>query len=70
MRHRPVVTLLMIMMTMIVAPPAGAQQKPFGQDQWEAYRLRTKSTGARRGGLAGKKVEEQMRCRRRKTFKT
>jgi len=70
MRHPPVVSLLALTMAMIVAPPAGAQQKSCAQDQWEAYRLRMKSTGARRGGLAEKKVEEQMRCRRRKTFKT
>jgi hypothetical protein len=70
MRHRPVVTLLMLTIAMILALPAGTQQKPFAQDQWEVYRLRTKGTGASPGGLAEQRVEEQMRCRRRKTFKT
>jgi hypothetical protein len=55
MRHRPVVTLLMLMIAMTLALPAGMQQKPFAQGQWEVYRLRMKSTGASPGGLANKR---------------
>ena len=33
MRHRSLVALLMLVIAMILALPAGAQQKPFTQDQ-------------------------------------
>jgi tetratricopeptide (TPR) repeat protein len=53
MRHRPVVILLMLIIAMILALPAGAQQKPFTQDQVQ---------GMVRSGLgdeAGAKAIEQ-----------